>query len=130
MIEGWIEAADAILARGGDVLFGVATQIEAPVMIVHGSEDTGNPIPMVTALANKIRRCQFLLFDGIGHDVQDEAPRELHQSHCRMVWIQRKKHKYTNNTPTHRLFVRGGIVCWYYLAAAKVWRICSTCARA
>jgi len=79
MVEGWILAADAILARGGDVLFGVAAQIEAPIMIVHGSEDTGNPIPMVTALANKIKRCQFLLLDGIGHDVQDEAPRELHQ---------------------------------------------------
>ncbi len=78
MIEGWVAAADAILARGGDILFGVAKQIRCPVTIVHGSNDFGNPIPVVSALAAIIPNCRFHLLDGIGHDIQFEAPAQLH----------------------------------------------------
>ena len=78
MIEGWVAAADAILARGGDILFGVVERIQCPVTIVHGRNDTGNPVPVVTALAALIPHCTFLLLEDIGHDIQFEAPAQLH----------------------------------------------------
>ena len=78
MIEGWVAAADAILARGGDILFGVVERIQCPVTIVHGRNDTGNPVPVVTALAALIPHCTFHLLEDIGHDIQFEAPAQLH----------------------------------------------------
>lgn len=85
MIEGWVEAADAIAARGGDILFGVAAQITCPVTIVHGRNDYGNPIPTVTALAQLIPQCTFHLLDDVGHDVQFEAPEQLHAIMTRVL---------------------------------------------
>ena len=79
MIEGWVAAADAILARGGDILFGVAARIKCPVTIVHGRNDFGNPVPVVTALAALIPNCNFHLLEGVGHDVQFEVPDQLHR---------------------------------------------------
>lgn len=78
MIEGWVAAADAIAARGGDIVFAVASQITCPVTIVHGSRDIGNPIPVVRELVACIPNCTLHMFDGIGHDVQSEAPEALH----------------------------------------------------
>lgn len=78
MIEGWVAAADAILARGGDILFGVSHTIQCPVVIVHGRNDYGNPLPVVQELARTISQCEFHLLDDVGHDVQFEAPAQLH----------------------------------------------------
>jgi valacyclovir hydrolase len=85
MIEGWVAAADAILARGGDILFGVSERIECPVIIVHGRNDHGNPLPVVEALAKTIRNCEFHLLEDVGHDVQFEAPAQLHAIMSRVL---------------------------------------------
>ena len=79
LITGWIDAAERISARGGDILHAIAYQVTAPVLIVHGTLDVGNPIPVVQALCAKIAHCQFVLLDGVGHSVQDDAPDVLHQ---------------------------------------------------
>jgi len=78
LIAGWVDAAQQISARGGDILHAVAHQVTAPVLVVHGSADEGNPIPVVTALCAKIPRARLVILDGVGHSVQDDAPAELH----------------------------------------------------
>lgn len=78
MIEGWVYAAEAISARGGDIVHHCAHHITCPVTIIHGSQDVGNPIPVVQSLAAKIRHCTVHILDGVGHSIQDEAPTVLH----------------------------------------------------
>ncbi|MEY3989890.1 MAG: hypothetical protein RI985_971 [Chloroflexota bacterium] len=78
MIEGWVHAAEAISARGGDIVHHCAHRISCPVTIIHGSNDIGNPIPVVQQLSSKINRCTVHILDGVGHSIQDEAPSELH----------------------------------------------------
>lgn len=78
LITGWVDAAERISARGGDILHAIAHQVRAPVLIVHGTADIGNPIPVVTALSNKIPHARLVILDGVGHSVQDDAPIQLH----------------------------------------------------
>lgn len=78
MIEGWVSAAEAISARGGDIVFHCAHQIICHVTIIHGRQDIGNPVRVVQHLASKIRHCTVHILDGIGHSIQDEAPAQLH----------------------------------------------------
>ncbi len=79
LITGWIDAAEQISARGGDILHACAHHVIAPVLIVHGTKDIGNPIPVVESLCAKMHNCQFVLLDGVGHSVQDDAPDILHR---------------------------------------------------
>jgi valacyclovir hydrolase len=78
LITGWIDAAERISARGGDILHTIAHQVTAPVLIVHGTLDVGNPIPVVQALCARIPNARFVLLDDVGHSVQDDAPAALH----------------------------------------------------
>lgn len=78
MIEGWVQAAEAISARGGDIVQHCAHRITCPVTIIHGSLDVGNPIPVVQQLAAQIPHCTVHILDGVGHSIQDEAQTVLH----------------------------------------------------
>lgn len=78
LIEGWVNAAEAIATRGGDIVHAHAHRITCPVTIIHGTNDIGNPIPVVERLANTIPHCDLHLLEGIGHSIQDEAPVALH----------------------------------------------------
>ena len=78
MIEGWVHAAEAIAARGGDIVHHCAHRINCPVTIIHGSHDVGNPVPVVQQLAASIPDCNVHILDGVGHSIQDEAPSALH----------------------------------------------------
>jgi len=78
MIEGWVRAAEAIAARGGDIVHFCAHRITCPVTIIHGNQDVGNPIPVVQQLAAKMNHCTVHILEGIGHSVQDEDPAQLH----------------------------------------------------
>ncbi|MFZ9858787.1 MAG: alpha/beta fold hydrolase [Roseiflexaceae bacterium] len=78
MIEGWVNAAEAISQRGGDIAFHCANRIHSAVTIIHGQQDIGNPIPVVQQLAAQIPQCELHILDGIGHSIQDEAPTLLH----------------------------------------------------
>lgn len=78
MIEGWVAAAEAIAARGGDIVHHSAHRIQCPVTIIHGRDDIGNPVAVVEQLAARIPNCTLHMLDNIGHSVQDEAPTELH----------------------------------------------------
>jgi valacyclovir hydrolase len=78
LITGWIDAAERISARGGDILHAIAHQVTAPVLIVHGTLDVGNPIPVVQALCTRIPHARLVLLDNVGHSVQDDAPAALH----------------------------------------------------
>jgi valacyclovir hydrolase len=78
IIEGWVAAAEAIAARGGDIVHDVAHLITCPVIVIHGANDVGNPIPVVTALCAKIPFARLIILPDVGHSVQDEAPAALH----------------------------------------------------
>ncbi|MFM2310230.1 MAG: hypothetical protein RLY87_2352 [Chloroflexota bacterium] len=78
LITGWVDAAERISARGGDILHAIAHRVSAPILIVHGSADVGNPIPVVTALCAKMPNARLVILDNVGHSVQDDAPYELH----------------------------------------------------
>lgn len=79
MIEGWVNAAEAISTRGGDIVMQSANRILCPVTIIHGSQDIGNPVPVVQHLASQIRHCTIHILAGVGHSIQDEVPTQLHR---------------------------------------------------
>lgn len=87
MIAGWVDAAERIAARGGDILHAIAHRVTCPVLIVHGAADEGNPVPVVQELCGRISGAELLLLDGVGHSVQDEAPAALHQAMRRFLRI-------------------------------------------
>ena len=87
LIAGWVDAAERIAARGGDILHGIAHQVTCPVFIVHGSADEGNPVPVVEELCQRIAGAELLLLPGIGHSVQDEAQADLHAAMRRFFHI-------------------------------------------
>ena len=53
--------------------------LTAPLLVVHGSEDTNVPVgeaqQVVAALERRDRRPRFLLFEGEGHDLLATANR-------------------------------------------------------
>lgn len=79
MIEGWVHAAEAISAQGGDIVHHCAHHITSPVTIIHGSFDVGNPVHVVQELSSKIPQCTLHILEGVGHSIQDEAQPELHR---------------------------------------------------
>jgi valacyclovir hydrolase len=87
MIAGWVDAAERIAARGGDILHAIAHRVTCPVLIVHGAADEGNPVPVVQELCGRISGAELLLLDGVGHSVQDEAAAALHQAMRRFLRI-------------------------------------------
>lgn len=74
MVEGWSAAIRAIVAAGGDVSMGRAQQIRCPVLLINGEHDHGNPEYLARQLAERIPRCTFEVWPGLGHPVHREAP--------------------------------------------------------
>jgi valacyclovir hydrolase len=78
MVEGWSAAIHAIVAAGGDVSLGRAHEIRCPVLLVNGENDQGNPEYLARQLAQRIPRCTFEVWPGLGHPVHLEAPERFH----------------------------------------------------
>lgn len=78
MVEGWSAAIRAIVAAGGDVSLGRAHEIRCPVLLVNGEHDQGNPEYLARQLAQRIPRCTFEVWPGLGHPVHLEASERFH----------------------------------------------------
>lgn len=74
LVEGWSAAIRAIVAAGGDVSLGRAHEIRCPVLLINGEHDHGNPEHLARQLAERIPRCTFEVWPGLGHPVHREAP--------------------------------------------------------
>jgi len=73
--RGMLQAARAIDAA--DLIADFAPHIAAPTLVVCGSEDLINPVPVSEAIAAAIPGARLALLPGIGHISKLEAPRAL-----------------------------------------------------
>ncbi|MBC8075649.1 MAG: alpha/beta hydrolase [Chloroflexales bacterium] len=79
LIEGWVGAARAILAAGGDTALGSAAQIRCPVLVVNGDGEVGNPLPAAQALAARIPHGALQIVAHSGHAIHEEQPHAFMQ---------------------------------------------------
>lgn len=74
MILGWIEAARAIVAAGGDIVLGSAHHIRCPVLLINGADEVGNTRRDLDRLAARIAGCRTEIVADCGHAVHRERP--------------------------------------------------------
>lgn len=74
MIEGWVNAARAIYAHGGDISYGPANRIKCPVLLLNGDREVGNTPRDVTQLAARIPRCHLEFIPDCGHAIHVDQP--------------------------------------------------------
>ncbi|NJM09170.1 alpha/beta hydrolase [Candidatus Gracilibacteria bacterium] len=74
MIEGWVYAAGAIAAAGGNVCLAQAAQIRCPVLLINGAGEVGNPPEDVRRLAARIANSRLEFVAASGHPVHDHQP--------------------------------------------------------
>jgi valacyclovir hydrolase len=74
MVEGWIQAARAILAAGGNICLVEAAQIRCPVLLINGENEVGNPPDAVKQLAANIADCRLEFMAESGHPVHEHQP--------------------------------------------------------
>lgn len=77
MITGWVSAARAIAAKGGNISFQQAANITCPVLLLNGDGEVGNTLRDVQALAARIPDCQLEIIPGSGHGIQWDQPEIL-----------------------------------------------------
>lgn len=74
LISGWVAAAQAIYAAGGDICLGRAGAIRCPVLLINGAGEVGNTVRDVTALAACIPNCRLEIVPDSGHAVHQDQP--------------------------------------------------------
>ncbi len=79
MIEGWVRAAEAIAAAGGDICLREAPQIRCPALLINGDGERNNLPDDVRRLAAAIPNCRLEFVANSGHSIQDDQPAVLIQ---------------------------------------------------
>ena len=77
MIEGWVAAAEAIVAAGGTICLSEAAQIRCPTLLINGDGETGNLPEDVRRLADRIPSSRLEFVANSGHSIQDDQPAQL-----------------------------------------------------
>lgn len=77
MIEGWVRAAQAIVAAGGDICLREAPQIRCPALLINGDGEQNNLPEDVQRLAAAIPNCRLEFVANSGHSIQDDQPEVL-----------------------------------------------------
>jgi valacyclovir hydrolase len=77
MIEGWVAAAEAIVAAGGNICLSEAAQIRCPALLINGDGETGNLPEDVRRLAERIPNSRLEFVAHSGHSIQDDQPAQL-----------------------------------------------------
>lgn len=77
MITGWVEAARAITAAGGNICYRQAADISCPVLLLNGDGEVGNTVRDVKALAERIPNCRLEFVAGSDHGIQYDQPETL-----------------------------------------------------
>ncbi|GAB1420620.1 hypothetical protein MASR2M15_07280 [Anaerolineales bacterium] len=68
---GWVRSVVSMIDRGGDVSLSLAPQIECPVLIMLGHEDTLNPAEYAERFISQTKNGRLVMFD-CAHPVHDE----------------------------------------------------------
>lgn len=77
MISGWVEAARAIYARGGNISYEQAGEIVCPVLLLNGDGEVGNTPEDARRLVARIPHGQLEFVANSGHPIQREQPEFL-----------------------------------------------------
>ncbi len=77
IIEGWVHAAQAIAAAGGDICFQTASRIRCPVLLINGDGERNNLPSDVQRLAAAIPNCRLEFVTNSGHAIQEDQPEAL-----------------------------------------------------
>lgn len=74
LIAGWVEAAHAIAAAGGNICLEEAAAIRCPVLLINGDGEVGNTVRDVTRLAARIPNGRLEFMPNCGHAVHRDQP--------------------------------------------------------
>jgi valacyclovir hydrolase len=74
LIVGWVAAAHAIAAAGGNICLEEAAAIRCPVLLINGEGEVGNTVRDVTRLAARIPACRLEFMPNSGHAVHRDQP--------------------------------------------------------
>lgn len=74
LIEGWVAAARAIVAAGGNICYEEAVAIGCPVLLINGEREVSNTPRDVLRLADRIPAGRLEFIPAAGHAVHDEQP--------------------------------------------------------
>ena len=77
MIEGWVGAAQAITARGGNICYEQVARIECPVLLLNGDGEVGNTPRDARRLAARIPHAQLEFVANSGHPIHRDQPAVL-----------------------------------------------------
>jgi valacyclovir hydrolase len=77
MIEGWVGAARAISARGGNICYEQVALIECPVLLLNGDGEVGNTPRDVRRLAERIPGARLVFVADSGHAIHRDQPATL-----------------------------------------------------
>jgi valacyclovir hydrolase len=77
MIEGWVGAARAISARGGNIGYEQAARIKCPVLLLNGDGEVGNTPRDVRRLAERIPNARLEFIADSGHAIHRDQPAAL-----------------------------------------------------
>ena len=79
MIEGWVNAAAAIVANGGNVCYEEAAQVQCPTLLINGDGEVGNTVRDVTRLVERLPQGRVEFVANSGHAIQNDQPDILFQ---------------------------------------------------
>jgi len=77
LIAGWVGAARAITARGGNICYEQAARIECPVLLLNGDGEVGNTPRDVRRLAARIPNCRLEFIACSDHAIHRDQPAAL-----------------------------------------------------
>lgn len=77
LIEGWVQAATAILAAGGNICLEEAAHIRCPVLLINGEGEEGNLPQDVQRLAAAIPGARLHFVSQSGHAVHRQQPQRF-----------------------------------------------------
>jgi valacyclovir hydrolase len=80
LITGWVAAARAIYARGGNISYDQSTQIECPALLLNGDREIGNTPRDARRLAARIPSCRLEFVADCGHAIQTDQPAILNEN--------------------------------------------------
>lgn len=74
MVEGWVAAARAIAAAGGNICYEQAASITCPVLLLNGDGEEGNTPRDVRLLAARIPGARLEFVPNCGHGIHRDRP--------------------------------------------------------
>ncbi len=74
MVPHWVDGMLGLIAAGGDISHADAHTIACPVLIMLGTLDTLNPIPVARRFIDRVPDGRLEIFEDIGHFIQRDAP--------------------------------------------------------